>query len=156
MTEKTALTIGQVASRAGVRTSAIRYYERVGVLPEAERVSGQRRYDESVIERLGVIGVAQRAGFTLEEIAALLRASDNAAASTELRELAERKLPDVRALIERADAMRRWLEAATSCDCATLDVCDLFEPSTAPVELAATRASRAGARGSSAARSPAA
>ena len=129
MPEKTALTIGQVASRAGVRTSAIRYYERVGVLPEAERVSGQRRYDESLIERLGVVGVAQRAGFTLEEIAALLRASDNAAASTELRELAERKLTDVRALIERADAMRRWLEAARSCDCATLDVCDLFEPS---------------------------
>jgi len=62
------LTIGQVAGRAGLRTSHIRFYERVGVLPRPERVSGQRRYGEDVLHRLSIIDVAQRAGLTLDEI----------------------------------------------------------------------------------------
>jgi hypothetical protein len=65
------LTIGQVAERAGVNTSHIRFYERVGVLPRPERVSGQRRYGDEVLHRLSIINVAQRAGLTLDEIAPL-------------------------------------------------------------------------------------
>lgn len=53
------LTIGQVADRAGVNASHIRFYERVGVLPQPERVSGQRRYREEVLHRLSIINVAQ-------------------------------------------------------------------------------------------------
>jgi DNA-binding transcriptional MerR regulator len=139
MEENATLTIGQVASRVGLRASAIRHYERVGVLPDPERVNGQRRYDESIVERLNVIEVAQRAGFSLHEIAELLRASDDANAAAELRELAERKLPDVQSLIDRAEAMRRWLEAATRCDCATVHVCGLFDASAAPAELRVER-----------------
>ena len=59
------LTIGEVARRTGVATSAIRYYESIGLLPEPERESGQRRYRESVIGRLAFVGVAQSAGFSL-------------------------------------------------------------------------------------------
>jgi hypothetical protein len=55
------LTIGQVAQRAGIRVSHIRYYEEIGVLPEAERVSGQRRYREDVLHRLSAVRV--RAGW---------------------------------------------------------------------------------------------
>src|SRR5713101_515049 len=62
------MTIGEVAAHAGVNTSHIRYYEEVGVLPAAERVSGQRRYDEDVLHRLAIIDVAQRVGLTLDEI----------------------------------------------------------------------------------------
>ena len=62
------LTIGEVAARAGRNTSHIRYYERVGVLPQPERTAGRRRYGEDVLHRLAIIDVAQRAGFTLEEI----------------------------------------------------------------------------------------
>ena len=62
------LTIGQVASRAGLNVSAIRYYEREGLLPPAPRVSGQRRYAEQTLTRLGVIDVAKPAGFTLDDI----------------------------------------------------------------------------------------
>src|SRR3712207_1494396 len=95
------LTIGQVAERAGIRVSHIRYYEEVGVLPEAERVSGQRRYREDVLHRLSIIDVAQRAGLTLEEIRTLTgpdsRGDD---ASVRIRALAESKLPDIDALIE--------------------------------------------------------
>ena len=121
------LTIGQVAKRAGIRTSAIRYYESVGVLPEPERVSGQRRYREDVVERLGLIDAAQQAGFNLEEIAELLRSSDRGRASERLRELANRKLTDVEALIDQAQRMKRWLELASSCGCSILEACALFQ-----------------------------
>jgi MerR family redox-sensitive transcriptional activator SoxR len=128
------LTIGQVAKRAGIRVSHIRYYEDVGVLPEAERVSGQRRYRKDVLHRLSIIDVAQRAGLTLDEIRHLTGpGSRGADASGRIRELAERKLPDIDALIERALAVRRWLEIARGCDCASVDVCALFvDPTLAP------------------------
>ena len=128
------LTIGEVAARAGVNTSHIRYYERVGVLPRPERTSGRRRYGEDVLHRLAIIDVAQRAGFTLEEIRDLTGpANQGATAGERIRELAERKLPDIETLIARADAMRGWLEVATTCDCETVDVCSLFtDPALAP------------------------
>ena len=66
MIETQSMRIGDVAQRAGVRTSLIRYYEDIGLLPEAERVSGQRRYDQTVLRRLAVIDVAQRAGMSLD------------------------------------------------------------------------------------------
>ncbi len=122
------LSIGELAAEAGVATSAIRYYERVGVLPEPERVSGRRRYRPDTVERLGMIATAQQAGFLLEEIRELLRGSDQGRASEQLRELAGRKLPEVEALIERGQEMRRWLEAAGECGCETLDACALFAP----------------------------
>jgi MerR family transcriptional regulator, redox-sensitive transcriptional activator SoxR len=120
------LTIGQVAERAGVNSSAIRYYESVGVLPEPERVSGQRRYGEDMVDRLGLISAAQQAGFSLGEITDLLRSSDEGHASDQMRALARRKLPDVEALIDRAQRMKRWLEVASDCGCSTLEACALF------------------------------
>src|SRR5919107_1797336 len=88
------LRIGQVAERAGVRVSLIRYYEDVGLLPEPARVSGQRRYDRSVLRRLAVIDVAQRAGLSLEEIKELLD-HGNDPVSDRLRALAARRLPEI-------------------------------------------------------------
>jgi MerR family redox-sensitive transcriptional activator SoxR len=121
------LTIGQVAKRAGLNVSAIRYYEAEGLLPQAQRVAGQRRYTEETLGRLGVIDVAKRAGFSLGDIRLLLTAADAGhPAHTGLRELAERKLPEVEELIDRAQAVRRWLVTATKCGCNTLDVCALF------------------------------
>jgi DNA-binding transcriptional MerR regulator len=67
------LSIGEVARRAGIRPSAIRYYEEVGLLPEAERVGGERRYEEGVLRCLMNIRGAKRAGFTIEEMRILLR-----------------------------------------------------------------------------------
>jgi MerR family redox-sensitive transcriptional activator SoxR len=121
------LTIGQVAARAGVRSSAIRYYESIGVLPDPERHAGQRRYTVDVLRRLAIIDTAQRAGFSLEEIGQLLAGAESSGAVESLRALAQAKLPAVSALIERAEAVKCWLEAASSCDCSTLDVCALFD-----------------------------
>ena len=121
------LTIGEVAERAGVNTSRIRFYERVGVLPEPERVAGQRRYREDVLHRLSIIDVAQRAGLALEEIAPLTGPGNRGAkAGRHIRRLADDKLPRIDALIARAQAVRHWLEVAQSCDCASVDVCGLF------------------------------
>ena len=121
-------TIGQLDRAAGLNASAIRYYESKGVLPEPARESGQRRYGPEALRRLQVLDVAKRAGFTLEEAAVLL-ATDGRRnpVHAQLRELAARKLPEVEALIERAQAMREWLNTATGCNCETLDVCALFD-----------------------------
>ena len=72
-----ALSVGQVASAVGINASAVRYYERVGVLAPAERVSGQRRYGAETIDRLRTIQAAQQAGFTLAEITQLLKGADD-------------------------------------------------------------------------------
>jgi MerR family redox-sensitive transcriptional activator SoxR len=122
-----ALSIGEVATRAGVSASAIRFYERRGLLPEPERVSGQRRYQATTVKRLGIITAAKRAGFSLDEISALLASADTGMPVHEkLRRLAARKLPEVDALIDHAQTMRGWLTVASDCTCETLDACALF------------------------------
>ncbi len=121
------LSIGQVAAKAGLNVSAIRYYERHGLLPEPVRASGQRRYTEDAIRRLGVIDVAKQAGFSLDEVRLLLDSADRGApAHEQLQALAVRKLPEVDALIERAQTTRQWLTTATACGCDTFDSCALF------------------------------
>ncbi|MGH3091666.1 MAG: MerR family transcriptional regulator, partial [Gaiellaceae bacterium] len=117
------LTIGKLAAAASVNASAVRYYERRGLMPEPNRISGQRRYGPDAIARLRTIRAAQHAGLSLEEIARLLAGADDGESAEALRELAERKLPDVKALIERAQTMKGWLELAAECRCASLDIC---------------------------------
>ena len=127
--DETTLTIGQLARRFGLNTSAIRYYEASGVLPEPERQSGQRRYGVGAVRRMEVLDVAKRAGFSLDEARVLLQSADAGSPAFEsLRELATRKLPEVEALIVRAQAMREWLLTAIDCSCTSLDMCALFEP----------------------------
>jgi MerR family redox-sensitive transcriptional activator SoxR len=121
------LTIGEIARRAGLNVSAIRYYEAEGLLPTPPRVAGQRRYSHDTLSRLGVIDVAKRAGFSLDDIRVLLESSDNGEpAHNRLQELAERKLPEVDELIRRAELVRAWLKTATNCGCDTFDACALF------------------------------
>jgi MerR family redox-sensitive transcriptional activator SoxR len=131
-----------VAKRAGLRKSAIRYYEEIGLLPEADRVSGQRVYDASVFRRLMLIDVSQRAGLSLDEIRELIDAGSEPI-SEHLQALATRKLPEVEALIERAEAMRDWLRTAEGCGCQTIDECGLFDLDGKPaaeIELEVIRA----------------
>jgi MerR family redox-sensitive transcriptional activator SoxR len=139
------MRIGEVARRAGVRVSLLRYYEDIGVLPEPARISGQRRYDESVLRRLAVIDVAQRAGLSLGEIRELLD-HGNDPLSGRLRELAERRLPDIEALIERAEKVRTWLQAATGCGCQAIDDCSLFDAETVSLPAKDARPLAVGAR----------
>jgi MerR family transcriptional regulator, redox-sensitive transcriptional activator SoxR len=122
------MTIGAVAAQAGRRPSSIRYYEQIGLLPPAARVSGRRVYGPDTVRTLAVIETGQRAGLTLDEIRDLLSATpDDQATIERLRELAIRKLPQVKELIERTEIVRDWLEAAARCECPTLDECPLFD-----------------------------
>jgi MerR family transcriptional regulator, redox-sensitive transcriptional activator SoxR len=121
------LTIGEVARRAGIAASSIRYYESIGLLPEPARLHGQRRYGTDVLGRLAFVDVAQGAGFKLEEIKELLRGVDGAEGmAVRMQELSGRKLGEVEALLERANAMKGWLEVANGCTCRTPDECTLF------------------------------
>jgi MerR family transcriptional regulator, redox-sensitive transcriptional activator SoxR len=127
MDEFPALTIGEVARRAGLATSSIRYYERIGLLPEPARLQGQRRYDTDVLGKLGFIGVAQSAGFKLSEIRELIDGVDSPNGMHErMRSLSRRKLDEVEALLERTKAMKGWLEVAKECGCAAPAECALF------------------------------
>ena len=143
------LTIGEVARRAGVATSSIRYYESIGLLPEPERVSGQRRYRTDVLGTLGFIGIAQAAGFKLREIRQLLEGLDGQPGMAEsMRLLSQRKLPEVRAELERAEARKSWLETASECTCETPDECTLFPDAEVPAaaSLPVVRVSGGGCR----------
>jgi MerR family transcriptional regulator, redox-sensitive transcriptional activator SoxR len=121
------LGIGEVAREAGVSVSAIRFYERNGLLPEAKREGGKRRFGADAVRRIGVINVAKQAGFSLDEARALLDSIDQGApAHQELQAVAARKLPEMDALIERARAMRDWLAVASDCGCESLEDCALF------------------------------
>jgi DNA-binding transcriptional MerR regulator len=122
-----ALSIGDVARRTAINASAIRYYERRGLLPEPERVAGQRRYALAAVRRLEIIAAAKRGGLTLDEIGVLLTSDEEGERGRErLRALAAAKLPDAEAGIERARARRDWLAAAGACRCETLEACSLL------------------------------
>lgn len=119
------ISIGEVAKQAGIRASAIRYYESAGVLPTPQRVNGRRRYDSRVIERLAVIQIAQQAGFTVAEMRTLFNGfTPETPAPVRWELLARQKLAEVDALIRRAQAMKRVLEEELlRCRCLTLDEC---------------------------------
>ena len=114
------LAIGEVARRARLRTSAVRYYERLGLLPPPLRSSGRRRYDDGVFVRLEVIAFARECGFSLREIRQLFAGKPYSAA---LRGLASRKLLEMRRTIARLEAMRGLLKTALRCECLTLEQC---------------------------------
>ena len=122
------MSIGAVAAQAGRRPSSIRYYEQIGLLPRPDRVSGRRVYGPDTVRTLAVIETGQRAGLSLDEIRALLSAAaDDQGAIERLREVAIRKLPQVKELIERTELVRDWLEAAARCECPSLEECPLFD-----------------------------
>lgn len=135
------LTIGEVAERAGLATSSIRYYERIGVLPEPQRESGQRRYGEDILGRLAFIATAKEAGFKLREVRELIESIDgDDGMAAPMRSLSQRRLPEVEELLERTKAMQGWLEVAAACDCESPSDCALFpEPGAADASLSVIR-----------------
>ena len=121
------LTIGEVARRAGVATSAIRYYERVGLLEPPGRVNGRRRYGPEVLVSLGVIDLAKTAGFTLDEIRELLNGfSEEVSPSERWRAMARHKLAELDALLVRVEGMQRLLREGLECECIRLADCGTF------------------------------
>jgi MerR family redox-sensitive transcriptional activator SoxR len=121
------LTIGEVAHRAGVAPSAIRYYESLGLIATPPRLHGERRYPDEIFGSLAFIGVAQAAGFTLKEIGVLsAHSADGAGLAQTMQAMAGQKLAEVEATLARAASMKQWLEVASSCGCADPSECNLF------------------------------
>lgn len=119
------LSISEVARQVGLRSSAIRYYEQIGLLPPARRVGKQRRYDTTVIYRLAIIQRARQLGFTLDEIRLLFFGFGNAArASERWQKLSQQKLAELDNLMDGIKAVRRLLKKKMQdCRCETLDQC---------------------------------
>jgi DNA-binding transcriptional MerR regulator len=118
------LTVGEVARRAGIAASAVRYYERLGLLPKAPRTGGWRQYPSSVLDRLRLIGIATASGFSLAEVDVLLRALDEGApASGTLAELAAAKVPELEAALIRTQLLVELMRAASDCRCPSLADC---------------------------------
>jgi MerR family transcriptional regulator, redox-sensitive transcriptional activator SoxR len=119
------LTISQVARQIGLQASAIRYYERIGLLPPAHRISGQRRYDNTMLYRLAIIHRARQLGFRLEEIRQLFFGfRDVTGASERWRKLSEQKLAELDHLMDGIKAVRHLLKRLMrNCQCHTLDDC---------------------------------
>jgi MerR family redox-sensitive transcriptional activator SoxR len=122
------LTIGEVARRAGIRPSALRYYESIGLLPAPKRVNGRRRYDPSTVQQLTVLQFARHAGFTIAEIQTLFHGfAPDTPPAARWQALAEQKLCELDTLIERAEHMRQMLKAGLRCGCLRLEDCLIVE-----------------------------
>lgn len=118
------LTIGEVARRAGVRASTLRYWESVGLLTTPGRAGGKRRYDPEVLRRISLIVLSKRAGFTLAETRLVLSGLSPRTPPPEIwRELAKQKLPEINQKLAEAKTMKKILEEGLRCGCLTLDDC---------------------------------
>lgn len=125
------LSIGELASRAGVATSALRFYEERGLISSRRTAGNQRRYPRATLRRVATIRAAQAVGVTLAEIGEALAslpegrtptASDWAGLSARWRESLDER-------IERLEALRDELSDCIGCGCLSLDSCGLLNPS---------------------------
>ncbi|MBO2456881.1 MerR family transcriptional regulator [Actinomadura violacea] len=118
------LTIGELASRTGVATSALRYWEEFGLLPAPARVSGQRRYPPSAVGLVGVVLALQNAGFTLREVKAFL--ASRSPAGDGWRELYQRKLTELDQRIAQAQVARTVIAHGLACPHEDIFECSNF------------------------------
>src|SRR5882672_4595098 len=116
------LTISEVAKQVGLKPSAIRYYEQIGILPKPQRQSGQRRYDNSVLYRLALVQRSRQMGFTLDEIQRLFFGFRRSTPISERwKKLSQRKMAELDALAEQIKAMQLLLRGmAEKCSCDAL------------------------------------
>jgi MerR family redox-sensitive transcriptional activator SoxR len=127
MPEMGEMTIGQVARQVGIATSAIRYYEEIGLLPPSARVNGRRRYDWTTVQRICVIEYAQQAGFTLGEIRELFFGfAVGTHPNARWEALAQRKLTELEAQAARIRAMQTLLQEGLGCGCLTMEQCTVW------------------------------
>jgi DNA-binding transcriptional MerR regulator len=117
------LTIGDVAERTGIAASALRYYEDLGLVPAPERVAGQRRYDPSTVDLVGIIVLLRDVGFSLAEIGYLFSAPDTRA---EWRAAARRKADELDDQIRKTQVARIALDHVMRCRHEDLTTCPNF------------------------------
>lgn len=133
------LGIGEVAERAGIATSALRFYEAQGLITAARSAGGQRRYRRDVLRRLAFIRVAQRVGISLAEIAEALGQlpAGKAPTKADWSRLSHSWREQMEERIRLLEALRDQLTSCIGCGCLSLATCELLNP--------ADRAARLGA-----------
>ncbi len=125
------LTVGEIARRSGFADSAVRYYERLGLLPASRTSGGQRRFERSTLRRLAFIRAARNIGLSLDEVADALASlpagrtptrADWARLSSSWRERLDNQ-------IDALVALRDGLDSCIGCGCLSLDRCAISNPS---------------------------
>ena len=121
------LLIGEIARRAGLSTSALRYYERVGLLPPPARISKRRIYDSKVLGRIRIILLALDAGFTVKETRTFLSGYPLSTTPAERwRALAAKKLTELDAQMTRLAQMKSILNDSFHCRCTRIEDCEQY------------------------------
>jgi MerR family redox-sensitive transcriptional activator SoxR len=114
------MSIGEVGRKSGLRPSAIRYYEKLGLLPEPPRVGGRRRYGNQALERLAIVRFARYVGFGVMEIRRLLQGFEGRPPPKRWREMTKARMSQVDALIAQAETIRGLLQDTLRHECPKL------------------------------------
>ena len=124
------LTIGEVAARTGVPTSALRFYERQGLLGAQRSSGGQRRIHRDELRRIAFVRIAQRVGLTLEEIRAALASlpAGRTRTAADWQRLSRTWRPRLEAQIAVRERLRDQLSSCIGCGCLSLRACRLYNP----------------------------
>lgn len=124
------LTIGEVSDRSGLAASAVRFYERQGLVHAERSASGQRRFRRDVLRRIAFIRIAQRVGLSLEEIATALAVlpADRAPTKGDWQRLTSGWQDRIEQRITLLEALQSGLSACIGCGCLSLRTCALANP----------------------------
>lgn len=133
----TLLTIGQLAERSGVATSAIRFYEEKELIRSTRTTGNQRRYEQSTLRRVAFVRAAQRVGLTLEEVAAALATlpGDRAPTKSDWHRISREWKPRLEEQIRRIRLLEQRLDSCIGCGCLSLKSCALMNPGDVAGEL---------------------
>jgi MerR family redox-sensitive transcriptional activator SoxR len=119
------MLIGEVARRAGIAASTLRYYEHEGLLPAPARSANRRTYDIDVMGRIRIIQLARDAGFTIAETRTFLTSfPTDSIPSARWQKMADRKIQEIDAAIARASQMKAILRSSFRCGCKTIEDCE--------------------------------
>jgi MerR family transcriptional regulator, redox-sensitive transcriptional activator SoxR len=124
------LTIGEVSARSGVAPSALRFYERRGLISASRTDGNQRRYDRSVLRRLAFVQAGRAAGISLEQIGAALATlpRGRTPGRRDWERLSNRWRDDLDDRIAVLSALRQRLTTCIGCGCLSIDRCELLNP----------------------------
>lgn len=130
MGHKMEMSVGQVATRAGVKVSTLHFYETKGLIQSWRNAGNQRRYDRSVLRRISVIKMAQKLGVSLQEVTVALShlPKDNAPTEEEWRAMANVWKLQLDERINRLQALRNDLDECIGCGCLSINKCTLRNP----------------------------
>jgi MerR family transcriptional regulator, redox-sensitive transcriptional activator SoxR len=128
MVEVKRFSVGELAARAGVATSALRFYETNGLIQSERNESGHRRYRSDALRRVAFIRVAQRIGLSLNEISSALDAlpSQRTPTRDDWDDISSAWLPRIDEQIAELEMLRERLDGCIGCGCLSLDTCELY------------------------------